>query len=334
MRHLLLLLLIACNDDGAPNKGGADDTDLDTDPAETDEGPIVYTEVDPIVRFNPGEFEGVIISSHIPADAKALVFLFHGTGGGARNMTETTEMIYILNHMIPRGIGFLAVDSINQEDGLFDVSTRAANNADFQLHTRMRDQLVSEGAITAETPIFALGFSAGGGYTSYFGHAGLDAGWPMGGLLFHNAGGRSSEYGGPPPLPCMWLATENDDKVEFAGVEAIYQEHVDDGNVGVWGPIAEIPLYPTRFVRTGDFSVEQSQQVFDEAVRGGFFDEQGTRLFEVAEIPQKVSEFTNNYDVIYPKPVTAQLNVVLASHAINGARAEEEAAFVEAHAAR
>ncbi|HMV69736.1 MAG TPA: hypothetical protein PKA64_23035 [Myxococcota bacterium] len=332
MRHLLpLLVLAACADD--PGKGAqTDDTD-DTDAAVDSDAPIVYAEVDPVVRYVAAQFEGINIVSYVPADPIALVFLFHGTGGGAENMTKTTEMIYILNQMVPRGIGFLAVDSLNQDDGLFDVDTRMDDNLDFQLHLRMRDALIAQGAIAEDTPLFSLGFSAGGGYASYFAHAAGRQGWPIRGALFHNAGGRSGEFGDPPSVPCMWLASENDDRVDLETAHDHYQGHVDDGYEGIWGPIAEIPLYPTRFVRTGDFSEAQSRHVFDEAVRGGYFDDRGRRLFEVDEIRTKVDEFAANYDVIYPKPVTAQLNVVLAAHAINGARAEEEADFVEAHAA-
>ncbi|MGC6491869.1 MAG: hypothetical protein ACON5B_03435 [Myxococcota bacterium] len=63
-------------------------------------------------------------------------------------------------------------------------------------------------------------------------------------------------------------------------------------------------------------------------MRAGLYDEQGVRQFDLAGLPDIITDFVNAYDVIYPKPARAQLNVVLATHALNGQSAEQTGAFV------
>jgi hypothetical protein len=331
------LMLAACSEGGDVDDKGADPTD-DTDPGFDTDVPgdpeIIYEAVEPVARWVREEFNGVKFVSFIPEDPVALLFVFHGTGGGGGGVVDTAEMTWLLNHMVEANVGFFAPDSINRADGLFDTGSNTSSNPDWQFLTAARDNLVTTGLITADLPLFTLGFSAGGGFANYVGHAGLRAGWPVRGALFHNTLGRSNEFGDPPDVPCMWMAAEFDERVSYDGMESNYQEHLADGFADIWAPHFESRLYPTRFVRSGSLTENQSRDVWQLAVDNGYFDDRGHRLFGDDEIEAKVEEFTSSYDVYYPKPVTAQLNVVLATHAVNGEHAPEETAFVVGEAAR
>lgn len=330
MRWLLPLLLIACSTEG---DGGKDTTD-DTDGDDTDLPYIVYTPVEPAAPFVRAEYEGVGFVSWAPEGVPpvALAMLFHGTGGTGAGMVDTVEMLAVVNELIANNIAFVAPDCIDRATGQFDDASPTGSNPDFQLISHMRDDMISRGVMTAQTPLVSLGFSAGGAFAAYMGHAGPDAGWPVVGVMLHNSSSWSQKYGKPSSLPHMWMAAEHDDRVSYDETTERYEEHIDAGREGVWAPHFEMRLYPTRFVRTTYFTPAQSQQVFDEAVRGGFFSDRGERLFPIEELDAAVRDFTTNYDVIYAKPVTAQLNVVLAAHAINGEHAEAEAQFILDHA--
>lgn len=324
---MLWLVMAACADPPA-GKDASDDTDAadDTDPGVADDtdAPRTWEPVVPVVRFNRTDFEGLPTVTYVPDDPKALLFVFHGTGGNGPGLVDTVEATAVLNAMVLGGVGFVASSSTNRQSGVFDDDTRPDDNDDWQVLTRMRQTLIDGAAISEDLPVFALGYSAGGAFAAYVGHAGVDAGWPMRGVLLHNASGGSGRYGDPSSLPTMWMCAENDDRVTMASCRDRFDGHAD----GTWSPHAESRLEPTRFVRTGSFTAQQSRQVFRLAVDNGYFSERGERLFGVDEIDAKVREFTSTYDVIYPKPVTAALNVVLAAHAFNGEYADDEAAFV------
>jgi dienelactone hydrolase len=335
MRALWLgWLLVACGGDDPAGKGGdpVDDTDTtgDTDAADDTDGPGFgdWEAVNPVVRWNQDVFEGNPFASHVPVDAAALVFLFHGTGGTGENVADTTEMVAVLNELVGRGVGFYAPSSLDRGSGVFDSDARPADNDDWQLLVRARDALIAGGAITETTPLFTMGFSAGGAFASYVANAAVDEGWPMKGFLLHNATGGSARFDDPAPVAGMWMCSEYDDKIPFDGCQERHGEHVADGHVGEWAPHFETRLEPTRFVRSGSFTANQSRDIFRLAVENGYFDASGQRLFPVEEIDDKVWEFTETYDVIYPKPARAVLNVVLATHAINGEHAVAEADFV------
>lgn len=327
MRWLWLIGLFGCGADGDADPTDETDPVVETDLEVGPDGFPVYEAVRPVVRFHAQVVDGHNVISAIPDDPIALLFVFHGTGGGA-TVVEATEMTAVMNAMYEAGVGFVAMDSVDQTTGVFDDDAAPGDNADWAFHQQLRAAVIEQGLITEATPLFSLGFSAGGAYASYFLHAGRDAGWPVLGGLFHNASGSSGEFRGPPrEVAAMWLPAEHDDRVPMDACRRVFDDFAGEG---VWMPHLEGRLAPTRFVRTGSLNANQSRQVFGLAVEHGFFDAQGQRLFPVDQIEAKVDEFTTTYDVIYPKPVTAALNVVLAAHAINGEHARAEADFVVA----
>ncbi len=312
------------------------DVIVDTDSdgvADTDvgsSGPTQYESVEAVAPFLETEFEGVEVFAYAPDPLLGVVFIFHGTGGNA-GVVESTEMLAIVNEMITAGIAFVALSSEDRSArAQFDTDSARGNNVDFQRISRLRTAYIDQGVLDDDTPMFGLGFSAGGGFASYFAHAGLEEGWPIKAISVHNSTGRSSRYGAPPSLPAAWLPGEHDEVVLADDVRVRHEEH-EDVAVSRWLIHDERVLEPTRFARTRFMTRVQSREVFAEAVENGFFDDRGHRLFAADAIDANIEDFVGNYDVINPKPVRAQLNVVLATHAINGEHGAAEAAFFLEH---
>jgi hypothetical protein len=332
-----LLLAMACTSESDGTKG--DDTDgdgvVDTDPAldDTDaegNGIPQFDSVEQIAPFLETTFDGVDIVTYAPESPRGIVFVFHGTGGSA-TVATSTEMVAILNEMIEAGLGFVATSSINRGSGVFDDDSAPANNADFQFLSDLRDDYIAQGLMSESMPLYTMGFSAGGGFANYVGFAGADAGWNMRAMAFLGSNGGAGFYNGTAPLPTAWLPMEHDEKVSAEGVISRQEEHADEGYVSELMLCEETRLYPTRFARTRFISRTQSRDIWQVAVDNGFFDDRGRRLFGDEDIAASVDDLTNNYDVINPKPVRAQLNVVLATHAINGIHAERQAQFFVDH---
>lgn len=323
MRTLpLMLLLAACTGPQAADKS-VDDSVRDSEVLAT-----VYEPVEPVVPFGSFEIDGAEVMFHFPENMAGLVLMLHGSGGDS-GWVEGVEAVDVLNSFIGGDFGFISVQSVDRVDGVYDTTTAPATNPDFQRLSVVRELLIAEARITASTPWFALGFSAGGGMVDYVGHAGVEAGWPVRGLLLHNTAGRSGRYGGLAPLPTARLPARNDPRVGYDSVVERHEEHLAAGQSGVLLGFEELPLEPTRFARYDYISRAESRAVWDAAVSNGLIDSDGSRLAAVDSLEATIDAFVLDPAVTYAKPVTAQLKVVWALHAFRGSRALDELAFLE-----
>ena len=66
---------------------------------------------------NGGQTKPYSVSYHVPENAKALVFFFHGTTGRS-DIVERLESIVILGELIRHGYGFVSTDSQRRDDNL------------------------------------------------------------------------------------------------------------------------------------------------------------------------------------------------------------------------
>lgn len=322
-----LLMLFACQSEGTDGKS-TDGTDIDTDVAST-EIPEFNT-IEPIREPVEFEWEGLEVVAYAPADPTALVMFFHGTGGNA-GVATSTEAVAILNEMVRSGFGYVSTTSVNRATGQFDTTSDPDDNPDIAMLSSLLDNYISEGVIDEDIPIFTIGFSAGGSMANYVAHASEELGWSVQAAAFLGSGGGGRRYSGTAPVPVAFLPSEHDVKVPPDVVIDRQEDHAAAGHVSELMMCAEVPLHPTRFARTRFINQNQSRQIFEEAVDNGFFSADGERLFAAEDIEASVDDFTFNYEVINRKPVTAVLNVVLATHAINGMHAEAMAAFFEDH---
>lgn len=309
---------MAVHTDGSP----------DTDPADMDGGEVaVYDTVEPVVPFATLTFEGRQVVAHIPSDPAGLVFVFHGSGGDA-TLVENVEVTDILNRLLLAGVGFVAVDSDNRSNGVFNANAAPASNGDWQRLASMRDFLISDGQITATTPIFGWGYSAGGYFAGYFAHAALEAGWPMRGLSLHQATGRSGHFGDAPDVPIVFLPAQNDASVDPASVVDKYEDHLAAGHEGKLLWHRPRCLVPTRFARSPFIAVPRSEALYAQAVDLGLVQADGCADYGPTEVDAAVDGFADRPDVTPTKPVRAVLSVVFATHAVNGEHAAAEAAYL------
>lgn len=325
---LLALLAFACTQDPVDTDPADSDPTADTDgTADSDEVAPVFDTVTLDVSTVTRTIDGVRVLVYAPDAPVGMVYVFHGTGGSA-DVVENTELSSVLNALVAEGFGFVAPNSANRDAGTFDRDTAPSNNLDFQVITSLRQASIDAGQITADTPTFTLGYSAGGAMAGYVAHAAVDAGWPVGAIALHNASGVAGFFGPvPAAVPTAFVPSEHDAVVDPDAVRSRYDDHVAAGGDAVWLINTEERLAPTRFARSVSFNQQQSRQIWQEAVDAGMFDTLGYRQFPVEEIDDQIESFVDTADVIYPKPTRAVLNVVLATHAINGGQAEAEAAF-------
>lgn len=341
-----LVILLAC-DGGGKDAGDGGDGGDGGDPAETDGGgtdggdetdetddtdggddEAAFDTVEPIAPFRTTRFGGVDVVSHVPDDARGVVYVFHGTGGSAEGLADTTEAIAIFNAFIEADLGFFLMESVDRSRAQYEHDLAPASNPDWQNLSGLREALIDEGVLADDLPSFTWGYSAGGSFSSYAAQAGVEAGWPIRGAIYHNSGGRNGHWRGRPDVPALFVTTEHDVKVDPDGVRSAQEDHVAAGNVGelVW--IEEAALHPLRFARTRFINKSKSREIGRALFDGGWFDEDGARTFPIEDVDDALTEMIALPGVDPDPPVKAVINVVLATHALNGTHAADEAAFL------
>lgn len=220
----------------------------------------------------------------IPENPRAIIYLFHGTGGSENFATNATTQ-RVLKRFVAAGYGYVATSSAQRtgparwqlEDA--DPST----NADLRYMVDLHRHLVRSGAFGERTPIFSMGMSNGGGMANLFGLAARKAQLPMTGVAdylgpFPAAMLATARSSRATPPPTFVVVAENDGLVDAERVLAAA------GRIAGAGIPVETHVARETLVQPGDFMViagveaSQSQTIFDDLVSRGIIDRTGKRL--------------------------------------------------------
>lgn len=282
--------------------------------------------------FQKLQVRGRTVAHALPKDLRGLVFFFHGTGG-SHKVIERTEFRAVFKELASRGLGVVVPDSDLRTGDLvrFDDRTAIADNPDIQRMIAIHRGLKEAGVISLDTPLFAMGYSAGGPFASAFGHAARQAGLPIKAVVYHNSAGRSDVLGSAPPLPSLFLAADHDEKVDPKTVALAAKQHELGGNETVL--LRHVPRKLTKgwFTREAGVTRAQSEQVFEAAVASGLVAPDGRIKAAPADYRGAVDKLLAQIDRGLRKPVKSQLLVLYATHAFNGEYAARECEFLLGH---
>lgn len=231
--------LAACTVDVPPPDGPVPD---DPQPP----GPVEET-----YPVDETSFEGFDVVRHLPPDPTALAFVFHGTGGSAQ-VARRVEPVDLLNGLVADGMGFVATESTDRDDLVkWDKSSvDPDDNPDLARLFRLRDAMIDDGEIGEQTPIVAFGMSNGAAFTSVFGYATAEAGWPIRALSMH-AGPvvAAVRNNGGLRVPTFFVVSANDTVVDNDNIHAAYEDMRDTGVEVAWHQVEETALTADRFTR-------------------------------------------------------------------------------------
>jgi hypothetical protein len=281
-------------------------------------------------------FEGFPVISYVPPQPAGVVFAFHGTGGGASFATKL-ETVDMLNHLTSAGYGFVSTESTDRTSKQWDTSSLSlTTNADLARLARLYASLQSKGAITATTPIYAIGMSRGAGFASVFAQAFKNAGYPIAAIApSHGQIPLSVRSSGGLTVPAFFTLGAND---QFVDNDQVVGQVHDVEARGVPASVTiepETALQSARFLRVPGIDGPTANAVFSVLVDAGLWDSSGHRLADIPTIQSRMPSLT------YPSNVTAdqkqelrdQVNVVLAVHEYSATYASQTVAFFQAHAA-
>ena len=181
------------------------DSDADTDPSEAvvDEGPLRY---EPDLQWDAMTFEDLPVAYYVPDNPRGFVYAFHGSGTDA-SYAIRIETVALLNELIAAGFGFVATSSFDRDAKVWDTSPQLNGNDDLPRLFALRDEIIGLTDLDDDTPLFAFGFSNGGGMTGTFATVALEEGLPMRATAPHMSSGGAWGLDG---FPIIWVLADND----------------------------------------------------------------------------------------------------------------------------
>jgi hypothetical protein len=280
------------------------------------------------VQENVGEIEFVYESIqgveypknvyyYFPEDPEGVIFLFHGGNGNAEGIKNRVEVNQFLQDAKVDNFGFIVTES--EDRTLNDANDDGATpwllypwsieeNIDIGNVQAIIDTFLFRGSFSIEAPIFSVGVSNGGNFSSVVAHA-----------LGLNAAAMYSAQGNPPELyqvtttptlfcpakydPAIgggnWGAVMNYDSLQARGIPSLFFE------------LDRSPVYPERFARIPNIDDDLSVDIFNEFQSLGFIDD--NNYFTVLD-DSITSLYLNNSEGF---PILEQLEIETIRHVMD-----------------
>jgi hypothetical protein len=280
--------------------------------------------------FHTLEVNGRQVAHALPEDLRALVFFFHGTGGSS-DLVHQTEIQAVLQPLLHAGFGVVAPTMQSREpEGQFDTESPTGVNFDIDRMIAIHRGLREAGIITPDVPLFLIGYSAGGKFAGYAGHALQHAGLPLRAIAYHQARGRTVVFDAPPAVPSVWLAADHDTLVTPTWVAWEHAQHVEAGHTGLLLRHVPRPVTPGSLTRDPTIDTETAAKVHALLRTRGLLAADGTLLPRVAQ-DEELDRLTDALPPGLRAAVRNQLRVLAATHAFNGEYAAQELEFFLKH---
>jgi hypothetical protein len=191
-------------------------------------------------------------------------------------------------------------------------------------------------AISATTPIYAIGMSRGAGFASVFAQAFANAGYPVAAIApSHGQIPISVRASGGLTVPAFFALGANDPMVDNAQVVAQVHDVAAHGVPASATIEPETALQSARFLRVPGIDGATANAIFKVLVDAGLWDSGGHRLVDIPTVESRVPTLT------YPSNVTgdqkldlrSEIDVVLAVHEYSATYASQTVSFFQAHPA-
>lgn len=257
-----------------------------------------------------------------PDAPQGVILMFHGHNGSAESVFDSAETKSFIRAALRRDLGVVAIDSFSRAERRWDDTDDPLENVDLQRVGAVWQELLADGVVRADDPIYALGISNGGIFTvllARHAEAVLGTNLQATAIYGHPAGLMQEQD----PTPTILLVADKD---EIVNNDLIWDGYANLVNRGVATQLLtnyESPLYPRRFWRIAGVSAYTSEQLVASIADAGLLDPDNFL------VPEAFEDFDGNgspdwWDAL-PKDfewpadeIETQLYVVSARHAFFG----------------
>ncbi len=213
------------------------------------------------------------VYSYFPTGHKGIVFLLHGSGGSAQQLTSQFEAQQVIKELVNDGFAIIVTEAEEATtgidangDGKLRWSLTPADtltNVDYVNIRNITDTFYNRGTTTRSKPRYSLGMSNGGAFSNALSYiynfkAGVSYCAPSGALV--------PSISNVPFQYCMQRYDNNPDVGPTGNANALSnsQTYLSRGICSKYFINEHSPLYPERFARRPDISISTSQALFNE----------------------------------------------------------------------
>lgn len=266
---------------------------------------------------------------HVPASPLGLIVFFHGGQGSAGDWFVRPESLRFLVDAVARGFGVAAITSV--APSAWVLSPIDPTNQDY-VNTLAGIQLLrSRGLITASTPLFVLGSSAGGVFAPRV--SDISARFDTG--IRIRAGANVVSQGQPASL-MLALTVPTRFNMQLRDDQANYQTAQEySTNMAARGIASEFllnqpsPLYPKRFLRIHSVTEAESTAIYTALRNAGKVDANGFVLENPDDFNLQPILDGIGLSAAEVKFVEDQLNNAYAEHGFFGDHVDATLSFFE-----
>lgn len=305
------------------------------------------------VKFSFEKFKGSNSSLkevyyHFPSKMRGMVFIVHGTGGGA-DFIEKTETRALALTLIDSGFGVVSADAeeVASGDRNNDAKTRwslklTESNVDLKNLQALLIDFEKRALIRQDTPKFALGMSNGGAFSVFLGGIAASVVAKDFDRLKFNAvvsycADANSKSLRKTQTPTAWYMCGHENHPEVSNKEA-HENHMRLKRRGVYSEYAEhpaTPLYDERFSRLTDVSLQVSKLIVSEIRAAGLVDKNGFFNRNSSEVANFISANAEKFPTTVrlakstQRQLFQQIRVMSAEHALYSDFARRNVDFFE-----
>jgi dienelactone hydrolase len=280
---------------------------------------------------------------YAPPAPRAIIYLFHGSGGSENFATNATTRDTI-DGLVKAGYGYAASASLQRTDPVrWNLSSAdPVGNPDLAYMLALHKRLVALGEITATTPVFAMGMSNGGGFANLFSTVAKQQGLPVKAVANYMGPYPTPlavlfEKGALPP-PSFVVVAEHDGLVSAANVLANAEKIRKAGQTVETHQATETLVTPASFAAIEGIDAPASKAIFDDLVARKIIDGKGRRIVFVGQPTFSREDLENLLNMLPQGAQQRAIHRVLvaawAGHMMRSDYAKEQFAFFEAALAK
>lgn len=246
--------------------------------------------VTPNVEYRHSTFEGFDVISYIPAHPRAVIYLFHGTGGSADFATKV-DTVDVLNRFVDQGYGFVSTSSTDRTGTVRWNASDASltTNPDLARLVRLQQHLVATTDVDAHTPLVGIGMSNGARFVTLWGQTWKDAGYPVRAIwASHGRVAAPVNASGGLTVPTVFDTSANDFTSPPGPIIQDYQATVAVGTSARLFESQERPLTAPPFERIPGIDLQEANQIVSAFEATGVWNAQGVRV--VPDVQQAVAQ--------------------------------------------
>ncbi|MBP8238966.1 MAG: T9SS type A sorting domain-containing protein [Saprospiraceae bacterium] len=216
-----------------------------------------------------------LVFSYFPPNPKAVVWFFHGTGGGAYGWVNPYDNRQLVNRCIADSLAVIITECEETTRGLIDMDNDGeigqwqydptTENVDFANLAAIRDTFELRGVIADTIPNIGIGFSAGGALAVVLGWFQPEK-WRVG--IDYGTGGVSGAA--QASISPAMICPNRRDNHPNVGPESVNEAFVHQQMYLERGICSEVyvnepsPLHPQRFQRKPGISAAQSLALYSD----------------------------------------------------------------------